>query len=222
MTNSKIENRKSKIVTVGIDPGLTATGWATPDGLSGVIESKLLGVARLDDIARRVVQLLNGGGPVVLVAIEGYSFGARQMAHQMGELGGVLRLMMWRNDVPFVDVAPTALKKFAGERGNLKKDEVRLAVFKRWGREFKTEHEVDAFVLAKIGQEVARDSGLAVRGSGEARMTKAQKEIIQKLQGQVVTFNSQFSVGGRNGHTRSLPDPGTDASARPRRPRVTV
>lgn len=220
---------------VGIDPGLTALGWATPDGRSGLVESKLRGVARLDEIARQFVQILDGitngcqgsgircqvsdtanglVAPQVFVAIEGYSFGARNQAHQMGELGGVLRLAMWRERIPFVDVPPTMVKKFAGDKGNLKKDEMRLAVFKRWQREFKSEHEVDAFVLAKIAEAVTRDVG---------GLTKPQREITEKLKSQIVTFNHQSTlVGGRNGDAGPLSDSGTRTAPRTRRSRTAL
>ena len=49
-------------------------------------------------------------------------------------------------------VAPQALKKFVTGKGNVKKDQMKLAVFKRWGVEFPTTDETDAYALAQWGQ----------------------------------------------------------------------
>jgi hypothetical protein len=61
-------------------------------------------------------------------------------------------------------------------RGNTKKDEVRLAVFKRWSFEAKTNDEIDAYVLARIG--------LAYLGYDDD-LTKPQREVVEAL-GKVV------------------------------------
>lgn len=52
---------------------------------------------------------------------------------------------------PIVLVAPQSLKKFIGAK---KKDEMRLGVFQKWHVQFKTNDEVDAYALRKIGEAI--------------------------------------------------------------------
>ncbi len=74
--------------------------------------------------------------------------------------------------VAFLVVPPARLKKFACGKGNAKKDEIRLAVYKRWGFEAPTNDEVDAYVLARIG--------LAYLGYDD-KLIKPQLEVIKDL-----------------------------------------
>jgi crossover junction endodeoxyribonuclease RuvC len=156
-------------ILIGIDPGLAVTAWAESGGDSGIIQPSQSGMARLVEILAALqkaeVHLADG------IAIEGYSFGSPYRAHQLGELGGGIRMWLWQCATPYIDVAPPTLKKFATGSGRAKKDELRLAVWKRWGKEFKTEHEVDAFVLAKIAEAVFGDPG---------PLTQFQSEVVKR------------------------------------------
>lgn len=157
---------------VGIDASLTGTGVAVLNGSLRTerIESKLMGPDRLIEIRERVREIVTGAD---LVAIEGYAFAKPNQAHQIGELGGVLRVMMTELGAKWIEVAPAQVKKYATGRGNAKKEEVAVGIFKRWGREFKTNDEADAFVLAIIGQAVA--------GLHFDSLTAFQREIVEEL-----------------------------------------
>ncbi len=139
---------------LGLDLSLRSTGWATPDKASGVVAPLGEGIERLQNILCALRDL--GLYEQDLVVIEGYSFASKMGGHQLGELGGVIRYSLWLERRPFIVVAPTTLKKFVGGKGNLKKDEMRLETWKRWQAEFRSEHEVDAFGLSKIGEALRR------------------------------------------------------------------
>lgn len=147
-------------VVLGLDLSLTATGWAAlgRDGSlcnSGILKSDKRGTARLDDLSRQLGTVLDWCAPVLAV-IEGYAYGARGAAvWEIGEWGGVARLECYRRRVPLAIVAPAAAKKFATGRGAAQKDAIRLAAYKRWGVEFNTSDETDAYVLARIGLALA-------------------------------------------------------------------
>ena len=174
-------------IFIGIDPSLTATGWATHEGRSGLITSELRGIARVADLRQRFNRVIQetisrlpiiGRGEITCArperdfyAIEGYSFASQYSAHQLGELGGVIRLYLFERRRPYVDIPPPTLKKFATGSGRAKKDELRLAVWRRWQKEFKTEHEVDAFILAKIAEAVFGDPG---------PLTQFQSEVVRR------------------------------------------
>jgi Holliday junction resolvasome RuvABC endonuclease subunit len=94
---------------------------------------------------------------VEAVAIEGYAFGS-QMANMAGELGGMIRLALfdtYRFDnktaaLPLV-VPPTSLKKYiAGKGTGIKKNQILLAVYKKWNVEFNDDNAADSYGLARI------------------------------------------------------------------------
>ena len=192
---------------VGVDPSLSCTGIAVMDDATpktSTVESKLRGPARLAEIAHRVIcRALDepeeggrlwdfsryGARPSTLVLIEGYSFGSRNsQAHALGELGGILRLAFWQAKLPYVEIPPSMLKKFATGKGNSDKRTVAVEVVKRWGFEAETEDEVDAFGLARMGYDLACQHG-AFQGQKTAKvrgLTAPQLEVLALLERQLV------------------------------------
>jgi crossover junction endodeoxyribonuclease RuvC len=170
---------------VGIDPSLTGTGICTMltaslqfPGFTQEHQTSLIkpatksGPERLIEIRDRVASFIQEAD---IVVIEGYSFGSKGAGvFQTAELGGVLRVMIREQGKWMVEVAPTQLKKFATGKGNAKKEEVKLGAYKRWGVEFKTSDETDAFCLSKIGEAILDE---AARG----KLTKPQREIVEQL-----------------------------------------
>lgn len=163
------------------------TGTLRPGG-------KLSGAARLSWVCREVSalvdgsspRLLQGGGgsagdpvagagvvqgvaPVDVVVVEGYSFGSQGRAtFSVGELGGAVRVALFDAGVPFVEVPPAVLKKFAAGSGSATKDEVLLAAVRRAGGVFAgmSNDEADAFWLLAAGYEALVSSGSGVRVVG--------------------------------------------------------
>lgn len=170
----------SDIIVLGIDPSLTATGMVTLDERDGffsrVVRPRFAGVRRLIEIEQAVAQAAEG---ITLVAIEGYAFGAQASREALGELGGVLKLCLYECKVPTIIVPPSSVKKFACGRGNAKKDELRLAVYKKWGldeQQLRTADEVDAYVLAQIALVVALR-----RAGREVELLKYEAEALKSL-----------------------------------------
>lgn len=163
---------------MGIDPSLTSTGLVTlsPNGdyESNAIQPTERGMERLTEIREAVWDAADAWFDFPqLVAIEGYAFGARGAAmFSLGELGGVLRWSLHSWHIPYIDVPPSQVKKFATGKGNSKKDEIMLAVYKRWGVEFKTSDEADAYVLARIALALTE---------GDDKLTEFQREVVKAL-----------------------------------------
>jgi Holliday junction resolvasome RuvABC endonuclease subunit len=143
---------------VGLDLSLTATGIAHADGQLETIGTGLRGMARLAYIVDEVLVAVEEVGtdrgldtldlvPVDLVAIEGYAFGRPNQAAHLGELGGAVRLALWARDIPYVDVPPSNVKKYATGRGNAPKPDIRMEVYKRFGHDIADDNQCDAFVL---------------------------------------------------------------------------
>lgn len=111
----------------------------------------------LDRMQAALDELLAGQAGEFLQAIRNRK---AKPGHQIGELGGVIRVMLTEVGIKWIEVNPSLVKKFATGRGNAKKEEIAIAIYKRWGREFLSNDEADAFVLAVIGQALV---GLSLR-----------------------------------------------------------
>lgn len=142
---------------LGLDPSLTSLGWALYDDheliyQSGSIRSLLKDAERLANIRARLQKIIETTKPGRAV-IEGYAYGAINRAHDQGEVGGLVRLLCYDLHIPYEIVPPSTLKKWTTGKGNAKKDYMLLRVYKRWGVEFETIDEADAYALARWGFE---------------------------------------------------------------------
>ena len=132
---------------VGVDPSLSSTGVALADDTFATISTSAKGPKRLEAIRDQLLKLADGCD---IVVIEGYSMGSHQGSHQLGELGGVLRLALWEAGIPYVEVAPTRLKKWATGKGNAPKDQVLAKAARRWAG-VSNNDEADAAWLRDMG-----------------------------------------------------------------------
>lgn len=113
---------------VGIDPSTSATGIARVDGSTFTYRPN----ADASNIARRLHQIVGTVefctriAGAELVMIEGYSLGGLRglAAARLAELGGCIRLRLFENDIPYVEIPPRMLKKFATGKGNADKTEM--------------------------------------------------------------------------------------------------
>jgi crossover junction endodeoxyribonuclease RuvC len=137
---------------LGLDLSLTSTGCSFGDNRT-VIATKARGAERLHVVSSSIVQLCIDEG-ITVIAIEGYSFASRNsQAHSIGELGGAVRMRLWENGVPYVDIPPTSRAKFGSGRGNAGKGEVMSAVSAKTGLVFAgagADDMCDAFVLEEM------------------------------------------------------------------------
>lgn len=154
---------------IGVDPSLTGTGVCvlelseTEFKVSGLKTIKTspgshmyARIKRYKGIGDQVLGFLPTGRSCV--AIEGYGFMAIGRAVSvMPELGGVLRFMLEALGIPWVEFAPTSVKKYGSGSGAAKKDLMMMEVFKRYGKllhgtdlKFEDSNQTDAFVLAAM------------------------------------------------------------------------
>jgi Holliday junction resolvasome RuvABC endonuclease subunit len=103
---------------IGLDLSLTGTGLAWPGGVLTLdIAKGMTGPARLSIVQRKVRLIATTPQVATLAVIEAYSFNSQYGGERLGELGGVVRLALHEEAVPFVEVAPLTLKKFATGSG---------------------------------------------------------------------------------------------------------
>lgn len=166
------------MVVLGLDPSLTGTGLSVVDN-DNLLFSECYkpknkkGPQRLIEICHKISEVIDAYQPE-LICLEGYSFGSRGRAlFQIGELGGLIRVMLHKTGIKWLEITPSQVKKFATGMGNCGKDIILQQVYRRWGMEFKTSDEADAFVLAKIG---------TILLGHKEELIKAQEEVIEVLE----------------------------------------
>jgi crossover junction endodeoxyribonuclease RuvC len=110
---------------------------------------------KFDEIAKN--------GDIENVAMEGTVL-ASQAALVLGELAATVKLACWdyfdsnvNRYVPYPDhmrvplqIAPMTLKKYAAGKGNAKKQEMLMQIYKRWGIEFNDDNAADSYALARL------------------------------------------------------------------------
>lgn len=140
---------------VGIDPS-TCTGVVVLDKAGELVQSRVIhfptakGMDRVQLIAQAVSSFLDQYNPTHGV-IEGYAFGNRNTLVTLVEIGTLLRLELHRRGMPWIEVQPTALKKFCTGKGNAKKPDMAKSVKERWGFNSASDDVIDAYSLARFG-----------------------------------------------------------------------
>jgi Holliday junction resolvasome RuvABC endonuclease subunit len=163
------------IAVLGLDLAVTRTGVACADGTLHAVTPK----AGAKDRGRRLSQIICALDPLIargrpgLAVIEGYNPGGIQgftMAY-IGELGGAVRLRLFQHAVPFVEVPPKSLKKWATGNGSASKDEMTQAAIAAGARLGTDQHdEADAFWLRRLGLAYARVHERAAETASDARV----------------------------------------------------
>jgi len=146
-------------VAVGIDQSYSGFAITVLDKhfnyYTEVYKPEGTGVERLSNLRNYTEDFLSDYD-VQKTCIEGYAFGS-QMANMAGELGGMLRLLMYdlypaapEARFPLV-VPPTSLKKYvAGKGTGVSKSQMLLAVYKKWDVDFTDDNAADSYGLARI------------------------------------------------------------------------
>jgi crossover junction endodeoxyribonuclease RuvC len=169
MTSKLIDGglEKTGNVTIGIDQSLTGfalTVLSADDPtkhLTWVYKSPYFGIERLVDIRQWLTDTLNYiemeiEMNIVDIAMEGTVL-ASQAALVLGELSATVRLAIYDlfdddgdcRRYP-LKVPPMTLKKYAAGKGNAKKQEMLLQIYKRWGVEFNDDNAADSYALARL------------------------------------------------------------------------
>lgn len=153
-------------MAIGIDQSLTgfALSFVSVDDPSKhttwVYKSPYSGVKRLSDIGGWIVGKLETLSDEYIqdIAMEGTVL----MSHSalvLGELAAAVKLTLWDYYMDYdhqdhlrtpLQIPPMTLKKYATGKGNAKKQEMLLQMYKRWGVEFNNDNAADAYALARL------------------------------------------------------------------------
>jgi hypothetical protein len=151
-------------IVVALDLSLTSTGVADRNGTRRIVP-KTTGVERLGEVRDAVLrachphvtldeQIWCAGGRCDnrpdLVVLEGYSYASGNKAHDVGELGGVVRLALFEAGIRYEVVSPSTIKIAACNAANAGKADVLLAAVRRLGYEGNSTDEADALWLYRL------------------------------------------------------------------------
>lgn len=163
---------------IGIDPS-TKTGFVALDENGQVLRAKeLTGIGNKDP--KRMITLIDDVIAHIqkddFIVIEGFGFSTTQ-GIMLGGIGWGIRMALARRGIKYIEAAPAAVKKFATGKGNTKKENMILPLFQKWGFEHSSDNVRDAFVLAKIAENLY----LRQTGFIESNKIKYQEEVIQTI-----------------------------------------
>lgn len=169
-----------------MDLSLTSTGIAvyniSEDSITTSVVKTLSNEYDIDRYSRVHLEVIRVGSPNSTFFIEGYSFGSFNKSNSMSkliELGGIIKYDLYCKKIPFIVVPPTVLKKFITGKGNAKKEDIKLGIYKKFNREFKTSDEADAFALVILGIKY-----LKLSSQYSSHITQIEEACVQTLKGQ--------------------------------------
>jgi crossover junction endodeoxyribonuclease RuvC len=90
----------------------------------------------------------------------------------IGELGGVIKLLLYDNSILFGLVQPTVLKKFVTGKGNSKKELMLLNVYKKFGFDTDNNNIADAYALGRFALKDADENWTRLMGLVDSNKVK--------------------------------------------------
>lgn len=158
-------------VAIGIDQSLTGFALTILNVddpshyITWVFKSQYRGVKRLSDIGGWLVDKIElvKDHYIQDIAMEGTVL-ASHSALVLGELAATVKLTLWDYFIDFdhqehlrvpLQIPPMTLKKYAAGKGNAKKQEMLMQIYKRWGIEFNDDNAADSYALARLASGAA-------------------------------------------------------------------
>ena len=166
---------------IAIDQSLNESGYWIDDKENGIIVTKEA-KTQFEKILmiRTKLSILYESYKYDTLIMEGYSYGSSntRFTFTAGELGGVLKLFCHDAHIVLYMVPPTILKKFICGKGNAKKEQMLLQLYKKTGREFNNNNIADAYALYLFFMSYRQwnDPNLT-----EIHWTKNEKECFEKF-----------------------------------------
>jgi Holliday junction resolvasome RuvABC endonuclease subunit len=101
-------------------------------------EKQVKAISRLDQVIEyiKLNVLPRGGKRPDYVGVEDYALNKEHGSHYAGEMGGLIRYLLWVRKIPFRLHDPLSIKMFATHDGSAQKDYVEEKVKERWGVDF--------------------------------------------------------------------------------------
>jgi Holliday junction resolvasome RuvABC endonuclease subunit len=150
---------------MGIDPSLVGCGLVLiSNGELKVAQTmstsaRDLRGMRLEQIAEGIKKFLVAYKPD-FVAMEDYSYGSPYNRESMGEVGGVIKYTLWVAGYDPALWPNQSWKKALFGKGNLKKEDLKLPVSKKFNVELEDMNQIEAFCVARAEFEAQANPSL--------------------------------------------------------------
>ncbi len=108
---------------------------------------------------------------VEFAALEGYSYDSVGRVFELGEIGGVIKVLLLERGIKYVVVPPVILKKFATGTATASKEAMLSACTERGARPA-DDNQADAFFLAHVARACVRDVATSRREMDVVRYLK--------------------------------------------------
>jgi len=179
-----------------LDISLNSSGFCDEAG-PRLIKSTTTGVARLVEMENAILRACHadpltfdqwgcsgthcaGDEHADLVAIEGYAFGKGQGAHQLGELGGVVRVALHEMVFDWIEVPPVLVKQMACGTGAASKNAVLTAAARRLDYQGESNDEADSLWLYALVKKALGEDVVTVPAT-HAKAAKQVARIIDEM-----------------------------------------
>ena len=165
---------------VGLDPSLTGTGVATMDGQWTILTKPASNLTGQLTRLRSIVAAVYERTPALsLVVIEAPAFSrANAGTHRGAGLWWMFADVLDARGCQLVEVAPTAVKKFATGKGSASKADMRMALYQRAGLDIADDDQVDAWWLRQMGLHLVGDPSAI-------DLPKTQLAVLAGVRGQL-------------------------------------
>jgi len=168
----------NNVTFIGIDRSLTSTGIAIIHKGKFVkqmeFSTKEIEEMRLIEIGRCIVKECKNY-ELPLICMEDYSFDKPYQAHQLGELGGVVKAFLRLKGYPYLSTSPGTIKKYVSGKGNTPKDLIPMFVSKKFKIEPMGGDAADAIACVHLAY-----NAFAYK-SGNHNYTQKEKEAFDAL-----------------------------------------
>src|SRR5512136_423890 len=165
-------------VYVGVDQALRKIGVCVLEG-NNVARLKLLlppadlrGPERLQFLRDELwCQLAPFKGQITQAAMEAQSLGSIGDIDQLGQINGVVQVLLTDLGAKPLLIAPSLLKKFVTGQGQATKQAMMTATYREWNVQIVQDDLCDAHGLARLAKEYVEQTAT----------TRAQLEVIHRL-----------------------------------------
>lgn len=173
----------ASVTVVGIDQSLSCTGVVvlgpgkTDIAWRKIQPGKLRGAVRLKFIRDELRGFISALQPVPeLIALEGYAYNAFGRVFELGELGGVIKVLASDLGFCYIHPSPTQVKKYVTNHADAEKDQVVDAVNKALGLSWtdKENDLADAAAIAMLARGYLDTNYVTQRH--EAEVVKAVRD----------------------------------------------
>lgn len=144
---------------LGIDQSLNATGVCRLSEIGAVVAMATVDPNGVKDGERLILikrAVASMATEVEFAALEGYSYDSVGRVFELGEIGGVIKVLLHESGIKYVVVPPVLLKKFATGKASASKEDMMTACASR-GVTYVDDNQADAFFLACIARAYSRD-----------------------------------------------------------------